>query len=213
MLAGTLTVAGAHGARSRWWLASFALIGFAAEVCGVRFGVPFGAYRYTDALQPQLFGVPLVIALAWMTLAAYVKQMLRHFNLPRVVESLIGATWLTIIDLVIDPLAAGPVGYWHWASAGYYYDVPAANFAGWFAVSFFAFVLWRQQSEPNAWARFAGASVVLFFTLLSAAHAMYAAALVGVALCLVDGFAHLISVRRGVQHKNDAEAMHDRRVL
>ena len=38
--------------------------GLAAEVLGVRTGFPFGEYAYTDALQPQVLGVPVVVPLA-----------------------------------------------------------------------------------------------------------------------------------------------------
>ena len=35
------------------------------EWIGTTTGFPFGAYRYTDALQPQVAGVPLIVPLAW----------------------------------------------------------------------------------------------------------------------------------------------------
>ena len=35
------------------------------EACGASTGFPFGAYHYTDVLQPQVVGVPLLIPLAW----------------------------------------------------------------------------------------------------------------------------------------------------
>src|ERR1051325_8882237 len=57
--------------RERAALALAAALGFAAEVVGVRHGFLFGDYAYTDALAPRLLGVPLVMASAWMTLAAY----------------------------------------------------------------------------------------------------------------------------------------------
>src|SRR4051794_1429617 len=40
-------------------------IGFAAEAIGTTTGVPFGDYTYAGSLGPRLFGVPLVIPLAW----------------------------------------------------------------------------------------------------------------------------------------------------
>src|SRR5689334_18557252 len=64
----------AHAAltRGRVGLTAVALaagIGFAAEVIGVHTGVPFGDYRYGSTLGARLFGVPIVVALAWMMLA------------------------------------------------------------------------------------------------------------------------------------------------
>jgi hypothetical protein len=50
-------------------ITSFAIVGvlsYFAEFIGSKTGFPFGAYHYTDVLQPQLGGVPLLIPLAWM---------------------------------------------------------------------------------------------------------------------------------------------------
>ncbi|MCJ7624324.1 MAG: carotenoid biosynthesis protein [Anaerolineaceae bacterium] len=40
------------------------LIAFSAEALGVNFGLIFGKYHYTDVLGIQIFGVPLLAALA-----------------------------------------------------------------------------------------------------------------------------------------------------
>lgn len=112
MLAGLLVLVGARSRVERLLLLAVALLGFAAEVVGVHTRVPFGAYEYTDALGPRLLGVPFVMAFAWMTLAAYVKQMLARFNLAPWVEMVVAASWLTAFDLLIDPLASNQLGYW-----------------------------------------------------------------------------------------------------
>ncbi len=39
---------------------------YLAELLGSKTGFPFGRYHYTDLLQPQLMGVPLLIPLAWL---------------------------------------------------------------------------------------------------------------------------------------------------
>ncbi len=66
----------AHCAMSRGAGAALRLVmvagglGLAVEAVGVRTGVPFGPYRYTGTLGPQLLGVPVAVALAW-TMMAY----------------------------------------------------------------------------------------------------------------------------------------------
>ena len=45
---------------------SILVLSWAAEVIGSRTGIPFGAYSYTDTLQPQVLGVPLQIPLGWL---------------------------------------------------------------------------------------------------------------------------------------------------
>lgn len=190
-LAGLLVLVGARSARERLLLIAVALLGFAAEALGVHTGVPFGAYEYTDALGPRLFGVPLVMASAWMTLAGYVKQMLARFRLSPRAEIFIAAAWLTAFDLLIDPLASNQLGYWRWAERGAYYGVPLKNFAGWFVVSLLAFTVLRKKFEAGQTASLTGLSIILFFTLLALAHGELLVALPGFALCLV----HLIASR------------------
>src|SRR5690242_726284 len=125
LLAGLIVIIGADYSSDLAKLIAIASLGFVVEVLGVRLAVPFGAYAYTEALRPQLFKVPLVIAFAWMVLVAYVKQMLLYFNLRFWVELTIAAAWMTAIDLLIDPLAVNKLGYWQWVGAGSYYGVPA----------------------------------------------------------------------------------------
>ena len=185
LLAGVIVVAGAPGQTDRLRLAGAALLGFAAEVVGSRTGFPFGAYHYTDALRPQLFGVPLVMTFAWMSLFAYVDEMRAHLRSAAWFGTLLAALWMTAIDLVIDPLAANQLGYWRWAHAGLYYGIPATNFAGWLVISLVACFVLRRGGGGNPWARFVGVSITLFFTLLAAAHALHLAAVLGAALCLL----------------------------
>ncbi|MGA9769752.1 MAG: carotenoid biosynthesis protein [Blastocatellia bacterium] len=163
-------------------------LGFAAEAVGVRYGFVFGVYSYTRELGPQIFGVPLAMACAWMALVAYADQMLPD-RLPVAVRATIAALWLTAIDLVIDPLAAGELGYWHWANRGAYYGIPASNFAGWFTVSVLIFglvgLLFGRGRQRNSLARHIGLSLILFFTFIALAHQFAVITIIGVLLCLV----------------------------
>ncbi len=164
-------------------------LGFVAEAIGVHSGWPFGRYEYTNALQPQLIGVPLVMAAAWIVLAAYVKAMLSSVQLPAWLAVLSASLWMTALDLVIDPLAAGGLNYWRWLDTGSYYGIPAQNFLGWFVVSgliFSALKLFDARSgQPNRWASSIGLSILLFFTFIALAHRLWLVASVGVVLCLL----------------------------
>lgn len=166
-------------------LTGVGLIGFIAEIAGIHTGFPFGSYNYSDVLQPQIFGVPLAIAFAWIILVAYIKQMLLKFNLSVLSESIFAAIWMTVIDLLIDPLAVKKLGYWRWINSSDYYGIPASNFAGWFIISFFIFLLFRQRLESNTLIRITGFTVLLFFTLISLAYGLLLAATVGFALLLL----------------------------
>jgi putative membrane protein len=111
------------------------LIGYAAEVAGVLTAFPFGAYRYSGVLWPQVTGVPVVVALAWggMGLAAYAVAavVVPAGGWARVGA---GAGALTAWDLFLDPQMVR-LGMWTWAEDGFYRGIPLSNFAGWLLVS------------------------------------------------------------------------------
>jgi len=188
-VAGLIVLFTATSSRAALRLVLVAGLGLVFELCGVRYGLPFGHYVYTGVLQPTIFGVPLVMSCAWMVLVAYLQQALVRLNLRAWGGTLTAAVWMTMIDLVIDPLAANQLGYWRWFEPGDYYGVPLSNFVGWFVCSLSIFVLFRQphqhQWQPNFWHRLTGASIILFFTLIAFSFHLFIAALIGLGLCVV----------------------------
>lgn len=172
-------------------LLAVAGFGLLIELCGVRYGMPFGRYAYTGVLQPVVFGVPVVMAFAWMTLIAYLQQARLRLRLSSFTGALVAAAWMTAIDLVIDPLAANQLGYWRWVERGVYYGIPLSNFAGWFAASLSIFALLPGRAwRANRWHRLAGVSIVLFFTLIALSFRLWTAAGVGIVLCAFDVLLH-----------------------
>lgn len=181
-LAGLLVVASSAGA-DRLALLIGAGLGFVAEIVGVRYGFLFSPYQYTQVLWPLVAGVPVVMLAAWMVLLAYAWQLVLRSKWPRLIQSALAAGWMTAIDLVIDPLAAGQLGYWRWASAGKYYGIPLRNFVGWFVVSFVISCLIRRRWQMNRWALYIGLSIVIFFTAIAWALGLLIAGGVGLVLC------------------------------
>lgn len=175
--------------RERMWLAAAAVIGFAAEILGVRFGFIFSEYSYTSVLIPQFLKVPLVMLSAWMVLVSYSRQLLLRFEFPAVVESLLAAAWMTAIDLVIDPLAANQLGYWRWEHPGSYYGIPLHNFIGWFAVSLIIFLVIRVRPLPDASSLLVGLSIVLFFTSIALSYGLLIPTAVGAGMAVI----HLVT--------------------
>jgi putative membrane protein len=99
--------------------------------------VPFGVYSYTDLLQPQLFGVPLLIPLAWMMMlapswavASVIVGRERSSWRKRAAFILISALAITAWDLYLDPQMVG-WGFWVWAQPSGYFGIPWVNFLGW----------------------------------------------------------------------------------
>ena len=188
LLAGLIVLLGARTRRGAAALALVALAGFAAEVIGVRTGFPFGRYAYTGALQPQLFGVPLVMSLAWMALVAYAADLAGRLRLPAWPAAFAAALWTTAADLVIDPLATVHFKYWTWAHQGVYYGIPFTNFAGWFVTALVACRILGPRPQTNFWASLVGASILLFFALVALANSLLPVALTGFALCAAGIF-------------------------
>lgn len=196
MLAGLIVLLGTRRARDLVTLIGVAALGFVIEVIGSRTSLPFGAYNYTAVLQPQLFGVPVVMAFAWMVLVAGIKQTMQGFGLARWLEVLLSALWMTAIDLIIDPLAVHLFGYWHWRAAGNYYGIPASNFVGWFLASLLVFAFLSVRWKPNNWSRWTALSIVMFFTSIAFAHEIWLVGLIGSLLCIMQIFLARRSARR-----------------
>lgn len=127
-------------------LRSFAIVGvlsFFAEFIGSTTGFPFGKYYYTDVLQPQLAGVPLLIPLAWMMMlppawaiaAAIFPRTTKLSNIQfTILYSLLSALAFTAWDLFLDPQMVG-WNFWVWEIPGQYFGIPLVNYLGWILVS------------------------------------------------------------------------------
>ncbi len=110
---------------------------YAAEYLGSQTGIPFGKYHYTDVLQPQLAGVPLLIPLAWMMMLPPAWAMAsrisgRDGRSPRFV--LLSALAFTAWDLFLDPQMVG-WNFWVWEIPGQFFGIPLVNFLGWLLIS------------------------------------------------------------------------------
>lgn len=125
------------------------ILSWAIEFLGSSTGLPFGAYHYTETLQPQFRGVPLVIPLAWLMMlppAWAVAQTLvgRHpFWRFIVVSALAFTAW----DLFLDPQMVS-WGYWEWETPIGYFGIPWSNYAGWLLVSAFLTLAVRPLPVP-----------------------------------------------------------------
>ena len=122
-------------------------LGLAAEALGVATGWPFGRYAYADSLGPKVFGVPLLVPLAW-TMMAYPALIAARRLVPRAGRSwppgaraagvaIIGGVTLAAWDLFLDPQMVA-AGHWAWArptpSLPGVATVPLGNTAGWLLV-------------------------------------------------------------------------------
>lgn len=140
-LAGTAVVHAAvtRGARlAAGLLTVTAVPAFAIEVLGVHTGVPFGSYGYGPGLGTRLFGVPLVVGLAWTMLAWPAAVAARHLVTAPAARVVVGAWALASADVFLDPQLVA-ARQWTWADPSVHLPgvptVPLTNYAGWLLVS------------------------------------------------------------------------------
>jgi lycopene beta-cyclase len=150
-------------------LAAIAAFTWAVEFLGSATGFPFGDYSYTQAMQPQLGGVPVIIPLAWgmMLIPAWaVSQVILqpyHSRLgsayPFIFAAVSGLAF-TAWDLYLDPQMVAR-GLWEWDSAaggsfaggsfaGGYFGIPWSNYLGWWVSSTLLTLLLRPVNLPAA---------------------------------------------------------------
>lgn len=120
------------------------LLAWLAEYAGSHTGFPFGRYSYTEALQPQLGGVPLLVPLAWLMMlppAWALADLITRGSPParpaavRLRRAFVAALAFTAWDLFLDPQMAA-WGFWVWETPGVYFGIPLTNYLGWLLVSF-----------------------------------------------------------------------------
>lgn len=132
------------------YVATTVLFAFAVEAIGVATGFPFTPYHYGTTLGPMLFGVPLVIPLAWAMTAYPVLLLARRLATRIATISLIGAFAMASWDLFLDPQMVSQ-GYWSWdramPSLPGVPGIPVLNFAGWLGASLVLMLL--LQWLPN----------------------------------------------------------------
>lgn len=164
----SLAVLGWGIRRAAMAVALVAVVTFMAEYIGSTTGFPFGSYRYTASLQPQLNGVPVVIPLAWFMMlvpAWAVASILSSQPIFRPVRYfmfvIFSAAAIAAWDLFLDPQMVG-WGFWEWQAvqagqaghAGYdYFGIPWTNYAGWFLTGILATLVippaWHSQLPKN----------------------------------------------------------------
>ena len=95
------------------WFVASAGVGLLVEIMGVRTGLPFGDYVYSDTLGPRLAGVPLIIPLAWAMMSypalLVARRLVNGSLLTPVVAAFALATW----DVFLDPQMVAE-GHWTW---------------------------------------------------------------------------------------------------
>lgn len=145
-----------NGARILRDLAVIVAFAWIVEWFGSSMGVPFGQYDYTQAMQPQIGGVPLIIPLAWAMMLfpawAVSQVILRPYQVKLgraylFVFAVLSGLAFTAWDLYLDPQMVDR-GLWFWETPGAYFGIPWLNFLGWWIVSTLITVIVRPKKLP-----------------------------------------------------------------
>lgn len=120
------------------WTSGFLVItlafGWLIERIGLTTSFPFGHYEYTGSLGPTLYGVPVLIPLAWSMMAYPCLLAAQRLSTTRIGVALIGGLVLAGWDLFLDPQMVTE-GHWVWTQIGWVLPgipgIPLQNFLGW----------------------------------------------------------------------------------
>lgn len=175
VLFSVLHCARCHGwPRTMLFFVAAAGVSWLLEETGVRTGLIYGPYHYSDLLGPKLGHVPVLIPLAWfmMIYPAWMvaRTLLRGVDTRSpagvVAVALIAAMVMTAWDTVMDPGMAA-AGNWIWEKGGGYFGVPLRNYFGWLLTTFLVYcgagLIWRMQRRAAGISRgFAVLPVIVY---------------------------------------------------
>ncbi len=138
------------------------LTGYLIEVAGVHTGLIFGHYAYGAGLGIQLWSVPPVIGINWLTLSYCCGSVCNHLRVPVWAKVAAAATLMVMLDFFIEPVAVA-LDFWTWFGQ----PVPVRNYVGWWLVSASLFSLWYALpfQKNNRLAKWLLALQFLFFVV------------------------------------------------
>jgi len=155
-----------------------AIVSYLMEEIGVRTGLIFGAYHYSDMLGVKLGHVPVIIPLAWfmmiypswMVATALTRGVQAHSLTGLTARAAIAAWAMTAWDLVMDPGMVA-AGNWIWEDGGPYFGVPFRNYFGWLLTTFLVYwiagQLWRIGQRRTAVTKLFTSLPVIVYSLFA----------------------------------------------
>lgn len=105
---------------------------------------PYSGFVYGDILgENKIFGlVPWTVSLSWTPIFFLSLCLVEQLKISQWWSKvLLGAVYMTLFDLVLDP-GATALQFWIWDISGWFYGVPLMNFFGWMVTSILAFGIW-----------------------------------------------------------------------
>jgi putative membrane protein len=128
-----------------------------AELAGTTTGYPFGAYSYTAFLNPKILGhVPYLIPPSWYAVSVLSWELAGRMSGRTVQRVLIGALFMVLWDVALDPAMGAGFPVWRWETEGFFYGMPALNWIGWFITALvimggYEAITRGRPPAPNRW--------------------------------------------------------------
>lgn len=162
-------------ARFHYWSAAAGVICFVLEYIGVKTGLIFGRYSYTDVWIPALNGVPVAIACAWLAMFFGSFAIVQRFTTeqhPIWLRCLLLASAMTVFDMFMEPVSV-KLHYWTWLedTGNSFFVAPLQNYAAWFGISYalgyvaLRYEVFRQPLPRVAWHSYW--AQLLYFTIIA----------------------------------------------
>ena len=204
------------------WIPTFILLyalSLGSELLGTSFGIPFGAYSYSDVLKPMWLGkVPVGIPLSWFYMAIPAYAFALH-ALPAKAKATSHIAFASLIllawDLALDPAMSGATRYWEWGENGPYYGMPLLNLFGWYvtgialmsALSLLRAERWLRPLSIRWLGWFYGANLLLPLGMTAAAGMWGAVAATLIVLSLTWALARALAPRRASERVTSSALM------
>ena len=166
------------GVRTGMFFAVSAVVSYTMEEVGVRTGLIYGPYHYSDMLGAKLGHVPVLIPLAWFMMiypswmvARAILRGVDQSSVPgNVARAIVAACVMTAWDTVMDPGMAA-AGNWVWEKGGSYFGVPVQNYFGWLLTTFLVYCiagfLWRRPGQSSSVTRIFEALPVIVYAFFA----------------------------------------------
>lgn len=141
LAASNLLQAQERAASSTGTLVTIMILSYLIEAIGVASGFPFGNYRYTPNLQPQIYDTPLAISCAWL-LVSICSAHIGRISRCSLLNLLAAGVLCLFFDIALEP-AASKLDLWHFNGS-----VPMANYVTWFLLGCLFGGLIQSSSTP-----------------------------------------------------------------
>ena len=160
-----------------------AIFSYLTEEIGVRTGIIYGAYHYSNLLGVKLGHVPVIIPLAWFMMiypswrvAKALMSGVNTHSMPGIIAQASTASLvMTAWDMVMDPSMA-VAGNWIWQNGGVYFGVPRRNYLGWLLTTFLVYWiagwLWRDTEHRLGASRTFSALPIVVYAFFAVRYVM-----------------------------------------